>query len=131
MTNSKAKTTILALASFSLLILAVVAARYAPQGEGFEYAVFVSADDGRAAWVSADTILIDSVMSQMLLNLGSADIPDWAEGDERWGLTILNYLGSKGWELTAVDIGGFRGDNLGPNNENHRTYYLKRSTIGG
>jgi len=129
MTNSKAKPTILTLVLVTALVLTLAAARYMPQAGSYEYAVFVSADDGRAAWVSADTILIDSVMPQMLLDLGSAEIPGWAPEDERWGLTILNFLGSRGWELTAVDIGGFRGDNLGPNNENHRTYYLKRLTI--
>lgn len=112
------------------VLVAAAAARPSQRQQQWEYAVFVGADDGRAAWVSADTILIESDMRYMLLGLGDVDLPDWEPGDERWGPRILNYLGANGWELTDVESGGFRGDNLGPLDEPHRTYYLKREAGG-
>jgi hypothetical protein len=129
MMNKRTKHTLVATALLVLLAAVVVAARPAPQEAGWEYAVFVGADDGRAAWVSADTILIESDMRYMLLALGDHELPEWTAEDERWGPMILNHLGARGWELTDVVVGGFRGDNLGPLDEPHRTYYLKRSTI--
>lgn len=117
-----------AIAMFVVLAIVLVAARPAPQQSGWEYAVFVGSDDGRAAFVSADTIIIDSNMRLMAQALGVQRFPEFTPDDERWGAIILNHIGADGWELTAVEAGGFRGDNLGPLDEPHRTYYLKRST---
>jgi hypothetical protein len=124
--SSKALGKLVAPAALAIVALAVLAARPAQQSTTWEYAVFVGSDDGRAAWVTADTIYIESDMREMLWRLGAGELPSWAPQDERWGAMIMNLLGSRGWELIAVESGGFRGDNMGPLNEPHRTYYLKR-----
>ena len=124
----KETSTILLFVGMAVVFLA---ARPGPQQDGWEYSVFVGADDGRAAYVSADTILIDSNMMLLAESIGVLDSPSFPPEDERWGTVILNHLGAEGWELTAVEAGGFRGDNLGPLDEAHRTYYLKRARYGG